>query len=178
LLAVGRIGHIFLDDTADAAHFDSRRKGNLVMNIRKNLVALGLAGSFGIWSLGCDKAPESKKLAEDAKQTAGKAAEKIEETVEKGVEAAKKGAAAAEKAAEDAIQKAKEEFAKFSDTHLEDIQKKIKELSGDALTEAQAMYTKVKEKLAEIKESAPEKWEELKKDVEDSIAELKKKVGL
>jgi hypothetical protein len=148
------------------------------MNIRKNLVALGLAGSFGVWSVGCDKAPESKKLAEDAKQTAGKAADKVEETVEKGVEAAKQGAEAAKKAAEDVIQKAKEEFAKLSDVHLEDIQTKIKELSGDALTEAQAMYTKVKEKLAAIKDSTPEKWEELKKEIEDSIAELKKKVGL
>lgn len=148
------------------------------MNLRKNLVVVGLAGSFSVWSLGCDKAPETKKLAEDAKQAAGKTAEKVEETVEKGVSAAKKGAAAAEKAAENAIQKAKDEFAKLSDTHLEDIQKKIKELSGDAQTEAQAMYTAIKEKLAAIRDSAPEKWEELKKEVEDGIAELKKKVGL
>ena len=148
------------------------------MNFRKNIAVAGVLGIVCCLNAGCDKAPEASKVAEDAKKATGKAIEKVEEVAEKGIDAAKKGAAAAGKVAQETIEHAKERFAKLSNVHFEEIEKKIKDLSGDALTEAQALYASAKEKFAEIKDAAPEKWEEIKKEVEDKIAELKTKLGL
>lgn len=148
------------------------------MNFRKYIAVAGVLGIVFCLNVGCDKAPKADKVAEDAKKATGKAIEKVEEVAEKGIDAAKKGAAAAGKIAQETIEHAKEQFAKLSNVQFEEIEKKIKDLSGDALTEAHALYTSAKEKFAEIKDAAPEKWEEIKKEVEDKIAELKTKLGL
>ena len=91
---------------------------------------------------------------------------------------AKKGVAEVEHLTEEALAKAKEEYANLTNGHFDAIEQKIKDLSAEKLTEAQALFEKAKEKAASLKDSAPEKFAELKTEINELVAELKAKVGL
>lgn len=117
---------------------------------------VSMLGVIALCALGCDKAPDAVTKAE---------------------ESAKKAVVAVEHGAEEAIAKAKEEFAKMTDGHLDGFEQKIKDLSGEAMTEAKTLLETIKEKAMAIKDAAPEKFAELKKEIGEKIAELKSKIG-
>ncbi|QVL30600.1 hypothetical protein KIH39_17290 [Telmatocola sphagniphila] len=96
---------------------------------------------------------------------------------EKAAEVAKKSEETVKHLTGEALQKAKEEYAKLTESHFGGIEEKIKGLSGKTKEEAQEMYTKLKEKLAKLKETAPEKFHEAKEEISKHLAELKTKVG-
>jgi len=84
----------------------------------------------------------------------------------------------AKKQAAMTMAKGKAEFIKPIEALIPKIEEKIKDMTGDAKTAATNKLGDLKTLITDFMAAGPDKWEGMKTKITDTVAELKKMVGL